>query len=347
MKNIILSLLCAAFLAACAGAPARKDAAAAGPAPDWAEGESAQYPRARYLTGVGYADDLPSAQDRARGEISRVFSTLVSVKTAVTASEQTSSQDGRTSSSSSQDVTQAVRSDSSKVLEGVEIAQSWRDPDTGRYYSLAVMERSKAKAALNGKLEELDARAAGLNAALPAAADKLAKAKAGLKLISLFKARESLTADLRVLEPGGSFEPAYDLNGMRRAAAAAVAGLDVEVLMSGDVSAPATAEIIKTLNTMGIQAKAGTGAADVVVDCAATFESLSDPDPRSRWKWWRGSAVISLKDAAASKIFLSFEVSVKEAASSPYEAKQKTEVSLGKKAGAGITKGITSYFENQ
>ncbi|PIU18314.1 MAG: hypothetical protein COT18_10775 [Elusimicrobia bacterium CG08_land_8_20_14_0_20_59_10] len=346
MGKFILPVLCAALLSACAGAPVREGGSPAA-APDWTGGDSAQYPRARFLTGVGCGDGLSSAQDRARGEISRVFSTQVTMKTYVTASERTASQDGRASASSSQDVTQAVRSDSSKMLEGVEIVRSWQDPATGRHYALAALERSKARAALDGKLDELDARVTDLNGSFAAASDKMSKAKFALKLLALFKDRESLTTDLRVLDPGGSFGPAFDINGLRRAAAGALAALDVEVRMSGEESAKAAAEIIKTLNTLGIQAKTGGGNADITVDCPAKFETQADPDPRSRWKWYRGSAAVSLKDVKAAKLFLSFDVSAKEAAASPGEARQKTEVSLGKKAGAGIARGITSYFENQ
>jgi hypothetical protein len=117
--------------------------------------------------------------------------------------------------------------------------------------------------------------------------------------------------------------------------------------MSGESSDQTAAEIIKTLNGMGIQAKTAAGGADIAVDCAAKFEPMADPDAHSRWKWNRASATISLKDVKASKIFLSADVSAKEAAATSDEARLKAAAALGKKTGAEITKGITAYFENQ
>ena len=346
MKKFILPLVCAAFLAACAGARVRPDGSVTA-RPDWADGSSAAYPRSRFLTGIGSADDLGSAKDRARGEISRIFATQVTMNTSAIASEQTSSQGGKSLSNSAQDVMESVRATSSKMLEGVEVVQTWHDSSTRQYYALAVLDRAKALAALSGKLEELDASVDDVNKSFSAAMEKMAKAKFAMKLLSLFKGRESLTADMRVLNPGGSTEPSFNINYLRRASADALAALDVAVTMSGDSSDQAAAEIIKTLNGMGIQAKTGAGSADIAVDCAAKFEPMADPDVHSRWKWYRASATISLKDVKASKIFLSADVTAKEAAATAAEAKTRTEASLGKKVGAEITKGITAYFENQ
>lgn len=346
-------ILMSALLCACAGAPVKRGAdlagvVPAGPRPDWADGTSAEFPRGRFLTGVGIADDQASAMDRARGEIARVFSTQVTANSLATASEQTTENKGISSTSSSQDVMQTVRSTSQKVLEGVEIARSWRETATGRYYSLAVLDRAKALAAMGDKMEELDGQAKDLQARLAGAPGKLDKVKYALRLRSLLKARESLAADMRVLAPGGRQDAGFDAQAASDASAKALGQLDVAVIMP-DGAAGVRSAIISALNAIGLDGREAGGAegADIAVDCSAQFAPQADQDPRSAWKWSRGTASVSLKDVKTGKIFLNFDASAREASASDAEARVRTEASLGKKIAAEIGRGIDNYFQAQ
>lgn len=348
MKHILILTVFALGLTACAGTAGRKTSAAGGgPRPDWADGAAADYPRARFLTGAASADDPETAKDRARGEIAKVFSAKISVNSYASASEQTSSRQGAATTSSAQDVMQTVRTTSQKMLEGVEIVRAWRDPATFQYYSLAVLDRAKARATLEVKLSELDDRAAGFYAALPKAADKMEKARLALRLRAIFSAREALVADIRVLNPGDAAAAPFDLNTARNAVAEALAALDVKITVTPAGRERVEAEIAKTLNSLGIQVLTSRGAADIEVECSALLEAMQDTDPNSRWKWQRGTASVALKDVKAAKTFTSVNVTAKEAAASDQEALAKAETSLGRKIGAEISRGINSYFENQ
>ena len=353
MIKILIPALCAVLICACASPSARKTAAGRAPKasdnlrPDWIDGAGTEYPRARFLTGIGIADDQAAAMERARGEIARIFSTQVRMNTMVNSSEQNTSQQGKAASSYSQDVVQAVRSTSQKVLEGTEIAGTWRDKATGQYYALAILERSKALAAISGKMDDIDAQARGLSAGLSSETEKLAKIKNAIKLTALLKGREKLEADIRVLNPSAGAQGDFDVNEARNSAQKALSSLDVTVVMPAENSARVRAAVIKTLNAMGIDAKTGGGNADISVECAVELTSVPDLDPQSRWRWSRGSAAVALKDVKTSKVFLNFEASSKEASSTDAEARAKTEESLGQKIGAEISRGITSYFENQ
>ena len=348
-----LSIIClSALLCACAGARVKNGSVQggvpSGPRPDWTDGTSAEFPRNRFLTGVGIADDQASAMERARGEISRVFSTQVTVNSMATATEQTTERQGTSSTASSQDIMQTVRSTSQKVLEGVEIARSWREAAAGRYYSLAVLDRAKALAAMGDKMEELDGQAKDLQARLTATPEKLDKVKYALRLRSMMKARESLAADMRVLAPGERPDAGFDATAALDAAAKALGQLDVAVIMPDGASGVRSA-IISALNAIGLDGREAKGpeGADIAVDCSAQFEQVADPDPRSAWKWARGAASVSMKDVKTSKIFLNFDASAKEASAEESGARARAEVSLGKKIAAEISRGINSYFEAQ
>ncbi len=335
--------------AACAGAPARKapgsPAVSAGSRPAWVDGVSAEFPRSRYLTGIGVADDQASAMERARGEIAKVFSAQVTARTVVLASEQTSQRSGAESSSSSQDVMQSVRSMSQKVLEGVEIVRNWMDSATRQFYSLAALDRAKALSAMTAKLEELDARAKEFQAAMAAAPEKLDQVKYAFRLRSLLKAREAVLADIRVLQPGAA-DPGLDASAAADAAAKTLGRLNVAVIMPGEAAARVRPAVISALNAAGLDARdsADASGADIAVECSASFTSPADPDPRSSWKWSRGTAVVSMKDVKTGRIFLNAETSAREASGSDTEARSKAEVSLGKKIASEITRSIDTYF---
>jgi hypothetical protein len=353
MKKILIPALCALLCCACASVPARNAAGprgtelSEGPRPGWVDGNGTEFPRSRFLTGIGVGDDQASAMERSRGEISRIFSTQVTMNTMVNSSEQESSLQGKTSSSYSQDVSQAVRSTSQKALEGTEIARAWRDKTTGQYYALAILDRAKALAAIGGKLEDIDGQVRPLAAGLAAEPEKLAKIKNAMKLKALLKGRKSLEADLRVLDPSAGAQAGFDVNGAADAAQKALASLDVAVVMAGDASARVQASVIKALNAMGLDAKTSPAGADIIVDCAVEFAPVPDTDPQSRWKWSRGSASVAMKDVKTAKVFLDFSTTAKEASSTGAEARARAEASLGLKIGEQISQGISAYFENQ
>lgn len=344
-------LLLAALACACAG-PRRKAAPglpAAGPRPDWADGPSAEFPRARYLLGVGIADDQAAAMERARGEIARVFSARVTVNSLASASESTSvTAGGAVTASSSQDVRQAVRSTSQKVLEGVEIVRGWREPGTGSYYSLAVLDRAKAFAAMQDRLADLDRQAVALKAALAAPADKLAGVKAALNLRSLLKARGALAADMRVLSPGQDPDPGFDPAAAASAAAAALARLDVAVVVTGDGAAGVRPAVLAELASLGIDGREAASAdgADIAVNCEVSFAPQADPDPASGWKWCRGEAAVTMKDVKSSRVFLSAQAAAREASASAAAARSRAEASLGRAIAARIGSGLDDYFRS-
>lgn len=216
-------LLLVAALAAAAPLHAAKK-------PDWVSGSSAKYPREAYLVGVGGADGRATAEDRARGEISKIFTTFVSVNTALEETE-TNLKDAKGEKSNfAQSVSQSVQTVSKKALEGVEVVENWQDEATREHFALAVLSRSKASSALEDKLAELHVQAKQYKDQLDSAPEKLQRVRAGMKLLTLLNARKSVVADLRVLQPGQkAAEPPFDEAAARAQAAKAVSELDVIV----------------------------------------------------------------------------------------------------------------------
>lgn len=316
--------------------------------PDWIEGPSAKYPRALYVVGVGQGDDRDSARERARGEIAKIFSSLVSVDTSLAETETNLKGSGADSSSFSQSVSQNVRTTSKKMLEGVEVVEEWKDEASRQHYALAVLERAKGRAALQERLSEFDAQARQWKQALETAAEKLPRVKAAMKLLALLKARGELNAELRVLDPEGKGQPnPLDEAALRPLAAKAVADLDVYVDVSGPGAEAVETAVVKSLNALGFEASSAGAAAsaDIVVEARVQVKPMGGADPR--WKFARAWATVSLKDNKAGKTFLRFDASARQASADYEEAQRRVYAALGRKVAPQIHEAVTEYFENQ
>jgi hypothetical protein len=338
------------FFAACAAlfaagcAHGRRGSVTTGGRPQWADGESADFPRSQYITGVGSADDDGAAADRARGEVARVFSADVSVVSTVNESEANSNQNGKESHSFSNDVAQKVRTATQKVLEGVDIVARWKDP-TGRYYALAALPKDQALLAITEKSTEIDAEAAQYKAALASATDPFERAKAAAKLLALAKAHASLEADSRVLG-GGPLQEVFDA-AAARTAAQALAALDVIVAVTGDGADDVQTAVVSGLNAVGLSAKSGAPGdkADLTATAQVTVQSQDTGD--WRWRRSRSTATVSLQEGRTGKTFSTFEVTSREDATDSNEARRRSLASLSKSTAEKVTVAINDFFANQ
>jgi hypothetical protein len=141
------------LLAACAGRTVVESDLGIRGAPDWVnEGSQALNDQGgRLIHGVGQApamDDpalqISTADNRARAEIARVFSTFVDmaandyVSAAATGGER----------ASLQQVSQQIRNSTQVNLSGARIIAHWKDKRSGTVYSLAELDMQQVKGTL-------------------------------------------------------------------------------------------------------------------------------------------------------------------------------------------------------
>jgi hypothetical protein len=315
------------------------------PRPDWVDAQSMEYPQETYVTGVGAGDDRATARDRARAEISKVFSTNVTVDTNLTESEDTTNKDGASSNKFSQSIAQTVKTASQKVLEGVQVVEDWQDTATRVHYALAVLERSKARAAITDKIADLDKQALQLKAEMEATDLKLAKAKAAMRLLAVLKARAGLNSELRVVDNSGQgVKAVIDEGAVRPEAAKAVAALNVSVDMTGSAADEVETAIVSGLNSFGLQASVNGKNADIGVE--GKVETKAMKGDGSKWQWARSTVTISLKDPHTGKTFSRFDASDREASADYEEAARRSHVELAKRVSTQVSAAITTYFEN-
>lgn len=343
MKKSTRILTMAALCASCASQRALADPRH--PKPDWVDGASVEYPRERYVVGVGAGDDRAAAQDRARAEIAKVFSTNVSIDTRMTETETSDTGDGASKNNFSRSINQSVKTASEKALEGVQVVEDWHDSATKIHYAMAVLERVKARAAINDKIGELDSQAAQWKSQLESATEKLPKAKAAMRLLTILKARSELNSELRVVDDNGQgVTPFINEAAIKSAAAKAVSALNVSVVLLGEGSNEVITAVLSGLNACGLQASIGHKDADISVEGQVDTKPMQGDD--GRWLWARSTATISLNDPRTGKVFSRFDASDREASADYEEAARRSHVELAKRVSNQISASITTYFEN-
>lgn len=346
MKPALSLLAAVSLLSGCGGGASVRKASSGGQRPAWVEGESAKWPRDRFVTGVGSGDDEDSAADRARGEISRVFSSSVDVQTSAEETESSVDTDGRKTITFSQQVAQNVRTASRKMLEGVEIVERWKDGPASRHYALAVLNKGKAMAAVAEKTQALDADASEWKTRLDASSDKFERARAGAKLTALLKGRLDLENDRRVLG-GGNLASTVDVSAAKAAATRALQALDVVVIATGDHADELETGLVTGLVASGLMGKRGSPGdkGDLLVESRSGAQTVEGTEPK--WKWSRATATVTLKDGREDKAFARFDVSERAASGDAGEARRRAAAALAKSAAEKTAAAIAEFFQNQ
>jgi hypothetical protein len=280
--------------------------------PDWISGDSLDYPRHMVLSGVGSADDRATAEDRARAELARIFSTRVVSTTSSYAEETSRSAGGRSDSARVNAVSDATASSADKVLEGVVISATWQDPATHVVYALATLDRRQARARLEAGLEAIEAKLRPLAREVKAE-DRMAAARAALRYRALAKRRDPVVADLRVVT-GDAVAAAPENPDVAKAL-----GRLVVVVDARQAPGPLGVAVTRALLASGISARplADDAPADVEARVEATTENLGLKDG---WTWARCEATVTVTERGTGRAWARLRDSERQAATQPAEA---------------------------
>lgn len=272
----LLPVVFALLLAACVSSGDKR--------PDWVEGTAANYPNAKYLVGRGQAPSAEQAQDRARADLAKNFEVAVRVE-----SEDT--QRYESGAGYQAQVSRVTATAADQIIQGIQIAERWRDPKTGGHHALAVLPRGAAVLRLREETDRLDAAISSYIQQARTQDDVLAQIGAASRALALSQERAALQKSLRVVDiTGRGAEPQWssakltaDLDGLLKR-------VRIATRTSSD---PAFAEILA-----GSVAAAGFSPA---LEPAGIFLldgelALGEPERQEGWYWSRGTLNVRLID---------------------------------------------------
>ena len=270
--------------------------------PDWVLGQSAKYPAGSYLTGHGQADNMAVAKDRARADLAKIF--------AVNISEQTKDVSSYThtdaTAQNTLDVSRNISTRTDRVLSGVEISDTWQDPQTQQYYALATLSRGKADASLRQQIIDLDASTQSALNQANASSDLFDKIAAASQAVDAQQTRAGLQSALQAVDiTGRGIPPQWPLGKLQGDRTALLRQLQISAAAVGN-----DASDVKTLLT-GALANAGFTVEDGAPYTLTANLSYTNLLPRGDgWYWITGSLQVSLAGGARAHGSRSWDLKV-------------------------------------
>lgn len=175
--------------------------------PNWLDDHSKNYPGQLYLTGQGSADNLNDAKDRARADLAKQFEVAIN-EHSLQQQKYTQQQQGEQSTEKlQQSITRQLITQTTRTVQGIEIADNWHDKNTDKHHALAVLSRNKARQNFEQKIDQLDQQSRQKIKQAESEKDKLKKAAVVQQAIDAQLKRQTIQNALQVVDNSGRGKP--------------------------------------------------------------------------------------------------------------------------------------------
>lgn len=222
----------------------------------------------KFLCGVGQGKDVTASDIAARAELARIFeANIKAVATSFEGAARTISSKTGEQWAEVQRVTSYSLVSTDKLVVMSEIRERWQDT-SGKFWTLAVIDRAQAANALREQIQTLDGTVGSQLSRAEGASDNLTKFKALKQAAAALAEREALNADLRVIEKSGQGVPSpHNIGEVTAQLEGAAGDLSIGVAIAGSGSDRVQSCLEEGLTAKGYQ-----------VEAKATEEEDEDPD---------------------------------------------------------------------
>jgi hypothetical protein len=282
---------------------------AATPPPDWLGSRPADYPAVRYLSGRGEGETAGLARDRARADLAKTFE--VALRESSSDSLQWQQGAGRQAGLQTS-IRREISTQTSQVIKGVEIAETWRADDPGAYHALAVLDRIKAGTLLRAEIAALDAETAR-NLELARWEEVLPeKISAAYNALYAQLRRRHPQKMLQIVDPTGiGLPPNYQLAALQSDFESLLDRWRIGMRVERDQLGGLASILAGALGNSGISFQADESQADYQLRADLGSEKLATADG---WHWVRGTLRISLLENHSGNVLGSHQWSYKSSA---------------------------------
>ena len=319
-----------------------------GDRPEWVDGTSDRFPPDGYLTAVGYGNDRPAAEDRARAEIAKIFTSHIDSSNRTYQEIFESRSGGQSRTAQNINFEEITRVSTQKVLTGVRIARVYRDPSTAPdYYALAVLDRIQAAAILQEKIAELDRQIAQLLSESRNHGDKLIQVQLLQRCIEQHALRQAYNAELRIVDRGGQgIPPEINIAEIKtQLTGALLRDLLIALSVQGSRAEEVRWSLVEALNGRGFSVTENIGSASVLA--RGRVEIIPLPQSDVDWKFVRWNAYFDLIDQNGGAVFGSVQKSGKSGHLTTAQAEDRAVRSIRRHLATEISEDLSNYILRQ
>lgn len=291
MRLVLVTLSVATLCGGCSHQPGK---------PDWVTGEAGAYPASRYLLGRGEGASQQQAVDRARAELAKIFRVAITDETVDTQTVTTTRKGGRKARQQQSEATRTVTTWTDELLEGIEIARVWHDPETRRHYALAVLARTPSAQNLRRRMQQLDLRTEQDLKQAREDTDRLQQIGAMDRALEAQRRRHSLQQYLTIVEPTANPTPlAWNEAQLRSEFTQALRRVHIDALASDDPTGKLQAVLAGAVAGAGFTLGGGDQEIDYVARAALQLHGLVE---RGAWYWLRGTLELQLTEPVTERV---------------------------------------------
>ncbi len=319
-----------------------------GDKPPWIDGESRQYPSAMYLTGIGYGDDRSTAEDKARAEIAKIFTSHIDSSNR-TYQEIFESRSGGTSRSAQHiNFEEIIRISTRKVLSGVRIGRVYRDrTSTPEFYALAVLDRSQSAVILRERIVELDRQIEQQLSESRIQTDRLTQIKLLQSCIEQHALRQAYNAELRIVDVSGrGIPPSINIAEIKtQLTEVLLKDFLIALSVQGSRSDEVRRSLVEALNGKGFSISDQIGKASVLA--RGKIEIKPIPQSQAEWKFVRWNAYFDLVDQNGGAIFGSVQKTGKSGHLTTAQAEDRAVRSIRQSLASEMAEDLSNYILRQ
>ena len=315
--RVIVAVAMVMIVAGCAGG--------ANIRPDWVNGSDPHYPPDRYLIGRGQADNENDAANRARAELAKVFEVQIDEQSQDVLTYRGGSAGGEAGGTTTAQVTRSITTKTAQIINGIQVPEVWRDPETHTFYALAVLPRMQASNSLRQEIDDLDTATERYIRQARQSDDLLIRIAAADRALDAQIKRSAYQKSLKVVDTSGVGEaPRWNVAALR-------VGLD-KLLHDMRIGAQAGSDPLGGLRE---DLAGGLSAAGFLVDTGKSpayvlkaSVDLTDPELLQGWYWMRGTLAVALKDPATGQVRGTHQWDIKVSAQQPAVVRQRARTQV-------------------
>ncbi|HNQ43926.1 MAG TPA: LPP20 family lipoprotein, partial [Candidatus Cloacimonadota bacterium] len=309
--------------------------------PQWVDNPASEYNDMMYMSTVGAGDSRSEAEDNARANLAKIFSTTISAETTTEQRYQEIIAGKSLSFTSQTDQTDKLKVSSNQNLINIQIGKTWTDK-LGQVYALAYLHRASTAALYEEMILENSRRILALLSRSQESGDIWSR-YASLSAAGVIDQKNGeLLEQLRIisLDAATSLDLLYNRDALRKQILDTGKGITLQIFMEGDTDNKVLPSIESAINSLGFALAPN---AENTIRCNVSFEDL---DMQSNQKYIRYQFNLAVMDAQDQQI-LSFNDSGREAHFTAEEAKARAIRTLQSKITGDFTRQFQAFLDSK